>query len=115
VENIWALKGRGNGERRKHHNEELHDLYCSHTIVWVIKSRKMRWPGHVACMGKVRGVCKVLLGKPEGKRLLDRRRLDGKIILRRIFRMWGVDWIELAQDRDRWQALVNTVISIRVP
>ena len=62
------------GEWRKLHNEELNDLYCSPNIVGVIKSRRMRWAGHVACMEEGRGVHKVLVGKPEGKRPLGRPR-----------------------------------------
>ena len=60
-------------EWRKLHNEELNDLYCSPNIVWMIKSR-MRWAGHVARMGKGRGVYRVLVGKPEGGRPLGRPR-----------------------------------------
>ena len=56
------------GEWRRLHNEELNDLCSSPNIVWVIKSRRMRWAGHVACMGEERGVYRILLGKPEGKR-----------------------------------------------
>ena len=55
------------GEWRKLHNEELNDLYCSPNIVWLIKSRRMRWAGHVTRIGKRRGVYRVLVGKPEGK------------------------------------------------
>jgi hypothetical protein len=62
------------GEWRKHHNEEIHDLYSSPNIVRVIKSRRMRWAGHVARMGEGRGVYRVLVGKPEGKRPLGRPR-----------------------------------------
>jgi len=62
------------GEWRKVHNEELNDLYCSPNIVWVIKSRRMRWVGHVARMGERRGVYWVLVEKPEGKRPLGRPR-----------------------------------------
>jgi len=62
------------GEWRKLHNEELNDLYCSPNIVRVIKSRRMRWAGHVARMGESRGVYRVLMGKPEGKGPLGRRR-----------------------------------------
>ena len=60
------------GEWRKLHNEELNNLYCSHNIVRVIQSRRIRWAGHVARMGKRRGVYRVLVGKPEGKRPLGR-------------------------------------------
>jgi len=66
------------GEWRKLHNEELNDLYCSHKTVWVIKSRRMRWAGHVARMGERRGVYRVLVGKPEGKRPLGRPRGMGR-------------------------------------
>ena len=62
------------GEWRKVHNEELNDLYSSPNIVWVIKSRRVRWAGHVAHMGERRGVHRVLVGKPEGKRPLRRPR-----------------------------------------
>jgi len=62
------------GEWRKLHKEKLNDMYSSPNIEWVIKSRRMRWAGHVACMGKGRGVYRVLVGKPEGRRLLGRPR-----------------------------------------
>jgi hypothetical protein len=62
------------GEWRQLHNEEINDLYCSPTIVQVIKLRRMRWVGHVASMGEGRGVYRVLVGKPEGKRPLGRPR-----------------------------------------
>jgi hypothetical protein len=105
------------GEQRKLHNEELHILYTCTNIIRQIKSRRMRWAGHVARMGQVRNVCKVLMGKPEGKRPLGRPRRrweDGiRIDLRDISR-GSVDWIELAQDRDRWRALVNTVMNLWV-
>ena len=73
------------GEWRKLHNEELNDLYCSPNIVWVIKSRRIRWAVHVARMGERRGVYRVLVGKPERNHLGDPG-LDGRIILRWIFR-----------------------------
>jgi hypothetical protein len=77
------------GEWRKLHNEELHDLYSNY-IVRVIKSRTMRWAGRVARMGKVRGVYTLLVGKLEGHSPLGRSGVDGRIILRWIFRKWAV-------------------------
>jgi hypothetical protein len=105
------------GEWRKLHIEELHILYSSPNTIRQIKSRRMRWAGHVARMGEERKVHRVLKGKPEGRRPLGRpsRRWDDgiRMDLREIG--WGsVDWIQLAQDRDRWRALVNTVMNIRV-
>ena len=86
-------------------------------IVRVVKSRRMRWAGHMACMGKGTGVHRVLVGKPEGKRPLGRprRRWEDyiKMDIRELGR--GGDWMELAHDRDRWRALVNTVMKFRVP
>jgi len=77
------------GEWRKLHSEDLNDLYSSPNIVRVIKSRRMRWAGHVARMGERRGVYGVLVGKPEGKSPPGRPMQDGRIILRWIFRKWG--------------------------
>jgi len=68
------------GEWRKVHNEELNDLYSSTNIVWVIKSIRMRWAGHAACMGEKRGIYRILVGKPEGKRPLGRPRHRWKIL-----------------------------------
>ena len=86
-------------EWRKLHNEELNDLYSSPNIVWVIKSRRMRWTGHVACMGERRGIYRVLVGKPEGKRPLGRcwhRWEDNiKMDLQEVG-CGGMDWIKLA-------------------
>ena len=78
------------GVWRKLHNEELNDLYTSPNIFRVIKSRRMRWAGHVARMGERRGVYRVLVGKPKGKRALGRPRVDRRIILRWTFRKWDV-------------------------
>ena len=106
------------GEWRKLHIEELNDLYCSPNIVRVIKSRRMRWAGHVACMEEGRGVHKVLVGKPEGKRPWGRPRRrweeNIKIDLEEVGRGCG-DWMELAQDRDSWRAPVSMVMNFRVP
>ena len=74
------------GDYRKLHNEELNDLYCSPNIVRVIKSRRMRWVGHVARMEERRGVYRILVGNPERKRVLGRPGVDGRIILRWIFK-----------------------------
>jgi len=74
------------GEWRKLHNEELNDLYSLPSIVWVVKSRRMRWAGHVARMGEDRGVHRVLVGKPEGKRPLGRPRRRWEDNIRWIFR-----------------------------
>jgi hypothetical protein len=98
--------------------EYLNDLYPSPNIVRVIKSRIMKWMGHVARIGKNRGVYRVLVGKPEGMRPLGRprHRWDDniKMGLRKVG-CGGIYWIDLAQDRDRWRALVNAVMDIRVP
>jgi transcription termination factor 2 len=106
------------GEWRKLHNEELNDLYSSPTIVRVIKSRRMRWAGHVARMGEGRGVYRVLVGKREGKRLHGRPRRRWKDNIKADLQEVGcvsMDWIEPAKDRDRWRALVNAVMNLRVP
>ena len=105
------------GEWRKLHKEELRDLYSLNNIVRLVKSIRMRWAGHVARMGEGRGVHRVLVGKPEGKRPLGRprRRWEDNIKMH-LQEVGGVgDWMELAQDRDRWRALVNTVMNLRVP
>jgi hypothetical protein len=100
------------------HNEELHNLYSSPNIIRTIKSRRMRWAGHVARMGERRNAYRILVGKPEGRRSLGRPRrrwVDNiKIDLREI-RWNSVDWVDLAQDRVHWRALVNTVMNLRVP
>ena len=105
------------GEWKKLHNEELRDLYSLPNIVWVVKSRRMRWAGHVARIGEGRGVHRFLLGKPEGKRPLGRPRHRWKDNIKMDLQEvgGGGDLVELAQDRDRWWALVNKVMNFRVP
>jgi hypothetical protein len=106
------------GEWRKLHDEELRDLYSSPSIIRIIKSRRMRWAGYVARMGEKRNAYRLLVGKPEGKRQIGRPRcrwVDNiKMDLGEVG--WGdVDWIGLAQDRNRWRAFVNSVLNRRVP
>ena len=106
------------GEWRRLHNEEKNDLYPSPNIVQVIKSRRMRWAGHVARMGEERGVYRVLVGKPEGRRPLGRPRRRWADNIRTDLQEVGcvyMDWIGLAQDRDRWRTLVSAVMNLRVP
>jgi hypothetical protein len=106
------------GGWRKLHNEGLRDLYSSPSIIRLIKSRKMRWAGHVARMGKKRNAYRLLEGKPEGKRTLGRprRRWVDNIKMDLGGIGWcGVDWIGLAQDRNRWRAFVNSVLNLRDP
>jgi hypothetical protein len=105
------------GGCRKLHSEELHGLYSSPSIVRVIKARRMRWAGHVSRMGEVRGAYSILVGRPEGRRPLGRpsRRWEDNIKMDREIGFGDVDWIHLAEDRDRWRALVNTVMNLRVP
>ena len=106
------------GEWRRLHNEELSDLYSSPNIVRVIKSRRMRWAGYVVRMGEEKGVYRVLLGKPEGRRPLGRPRRRWVDNIRMDLQEVGcgyMDWIGLAQDRDRWRTLVSAVMNLRVP
>jgi hypothetical protein len=102
------------GEWRKLHNEKLNDLYSSPNIFRMIKSKRMRWVGHVARIEVYTGFC---WGNLRERDHLEDPGVDGRIILRWIFKKWdgGMDWIELAQDMDRWRAVVNSVINFRVP
>jgi len=110
-------RGEVAGEWRGLHNEELNDLYSSPNIVRVIKKRRMRWAGHVEHMGEERGVYRVLVGKPEGRRPLERPRRRWVNYIRIDVQEVGcgyMDWIGLAQDRDRWRTLVSAVMNLRV-
>jgi hypothetical protein len=104
-------------EFRKLHSDELHNLYSFPNIIRQMKSRRMRWVGHVACMGEERNVYKVLMGKPEGRRSLGRPRHrweDGiRMDLREIG--WkGAEWVKLAHDGGQWRTVVNALMNLRV-
>jgi hypothetical protein len=100
------------------HNDELHSLDSSSNIVRLIKLRRMRWAEHVASMREVRGVYRVLVARPEGKRPPGRPRLrwEGNIMMDlREIGIDGANWIQLAQDRVQWLAFVKTIMNLRVP
>jgi hypothetical protein len=103
------------------HNEELHNLYSSPSIIRTNKSIRMRWARHVARMRGRRNAYRILVGKPEGKRPLGRPKRRWVSILKWILERWdgmgwdGMDWIDLAQDRDQWRVLADTVMNLRVP
>jgi hypothetical protein len=106
------------GGWRKLHDEELHNFYSSPSIIRMMKSRRMRWAGHVARMGEKRNGYKIFVGKPEGRRLLGRPRrrwVDNIKMDTREMGWDGVDWIDLANDKDQWRVFVNTVMNLRVP
>jgi len=101
-------------EWRRLHNEELYNLYSSSNIIQI----KKRWTGHVARMGRDEKCIKNLVGKPQGKNYLENLGVDGGIILKWIFEKrigGGMDWINLAQNRDRWWALLSAVMNLCVP
>jgi hypothetical protein len=115
---IFGPKRDEDGSCRKLHNDELHSLYFSPNFVRVIKSRRTRWAGHMACMGEVRGVYRVLVGRPEGKRPLGRPRRRWEDNIKMDLREIGIDGtnlIQLTQDRVQWRTCVNTVMNLRVP
>jgi hypothetical protein len=106
------------GEWIRLHNEELNYLYSSPNIIRVIISRRMRWAGHVASMGEKSDAYRILVGRLEGRRPLGRPRRRWEDNIKMDIREVGwedMNWIELAQDRDRWRALVNGVMNLRVP
>jgi hypothetical protein len=105
------------GEWRKLHSEKFHILYLSPDIIRQVKSRRMRWARRVERMGEERNVYRVLVGKPEGTRPFGRPRRKWENGIRMDLKetgYGGLEWIKLAQDRDRWRALVNTVMNLRV-
>jgi hypothetical protein len=105
------------GGRRKIHNEERHNLYSSPNVIRMIRLYRMTWSGHVARMEEKTNAYRVLVGKPEGKRPLGRpmRRWENNIRMDLGEIVWGgMDWIDLAQDGDRWLTFVNTVMDLRV-
>jgi hypothetical protein len=106
---------------RKLLNEELNDLYSSPSIIRIIKSRRVRWAGHVARMGKKRNAYRLLVGRPEGKRPLGRQRCRWKYNIRMDLmdlleiELGGVNWYGLVQDRYRWRTLVTMVTNLQLP
>jgi hypothetical protein len=110
-------RGDVTGEWRRLHSGELHNLYSSPDIIRQIKSRRMRWAGHVARMGEGRNVYRVLVRKPVGKNYLEDQGVDG-----RMGSKWnlgrlpggGAEWIHRAEYRDSWRAVVSAVMKLRV-
>jgi hypothetical protein len=105
------------GGWRKLRNEELHNLYFPSDIIRIFKLRRMRWAEHVSCLGEMRNVYIILVGKPEGKRPLGRPRHRWEDNFKMNLTEIGcerVEWIPMAQDKDRWRAPVNTVMNFRV-
>ncbi|KAJ4435096.1 hypothetical protein ANN_23671 [Periplaneta americana] len=114
---IWmAKRDEVTGEWRKLHNAELHALYSSPDVIRNIKSRRLRWTGHVAGMGESRNAHSVLVGRPEGKRSLGKPRRRWEDNIKMDLREVGYDdreWINLAQDRYRWRAYVRATMNLR--
>jgi hypothetical protein len=112
-------RGEVTGGWRKLHNEEVHDLYSSPSIIRIVKSRRMRLMWHVARMGEKSNSYRLWVGKPGmGKKPLGRprRRWVDNIRMDLVEVGWSdVDWIGMAQDRDKWSAFVNSVLNFRVP
>ena len=106
------------GERRRLHNEELHSLYHSPNVVRVIKSRRLRWAGLVVRMEEGRSAFKILTGNPLGKRPIGRPRHRSEDNIRMDFKDMGINagnWVDSAEDRDYWRALVNVALKLGVP
>ena len=117
---IFGPKRDANGERRRLHNEEHHNLYRSPNInvVKVIKSKRLRWAWHVARMEEDRSAFKILTGKPTGKRPLGRPRRRWEDNIRMDLEEICINagnWVDSTQDRNYWRALVNAALNLRVP
>ncbi|KAJ4439421.1 hypothetical protein ANN_07545 [Periplaneta americana] len=115
-ENFGAKRDEVTGGWRKLHNAELHALYSSPDMIRNIKSRHLRWAGHVARMGESRNAYRVLVGRPEGKRPLGRPRRRWEDNIQMDLREVGYDdreWMNLAQDRDQWRAYVRVAMNLR--
>ena len=104
------------GKWRRLQKEELNELYSSPIVVRVIKSRRIRWAG-IRTYGGKRGAYDILMRKLQGKRPIGKPQVNGRRILKWIFEKWdgGMDWINVAHNRDRWRALVNVVMNLQVP
>jgi hypothetical protein len=102
---------------RRLHDKELCALYSSPNIIQVIKSRRLRWAGHAANMGRKQVHTGFGWGNSKEGDYLEDTSVDGRVILKWILEKWdgGVDWIDLAQDRDRWRAVVNAVMNVQDP
>ncbi|KAJ4427596.1 hypothetical protein ANN_25244 [Periplaneta americana] len=115
---FWAKRDEVTGEWRKLHKAELHALYSSADIIRNIKSRRLRWAGHVARMGESRNTHRVLVERPKGKGPLGRSRRRWEDNIKMDLREVGYDdrdWIHLSQDRDLWRAYVRAAMNLRVP
>jgi hypothetical protein len=113
---IFGPKREEDGSWRKLHNDELHNLYSSRNNLSMIKSRRMRWVGHVVRRGEGRGIYRVLVGRPEGKRPLGRPRRRWEDNIKMDLRGIGIDgtnWIQLAQNRVGWRAFMSRVMNFR--
>ena len=114
---LRRIFGPKRGEVTREWKQLVNDMYSSPSIVWVIKSRRIRWVRHVVCMVENRGTYRILVGKPDGKRPLGRPRHRWRDNIKMdLQEVWsgGMDWMELAQDRNRWRALVNVLMNLRV-
>jgi hypothetical protein len=118
LRSIFGPKRKEDESWRKLHDDELHSLYSSPSIVRVVKSRRMRWAGHVARIGEGTSIYRVLVLKPEGKRPLGRPRCSWEDNIKMDLRETGIEgakWIRLAQDRVRWRDFLSTVMNLQVP